>query len=123
MGFYTLQCQVINTNNTTHKKITPLKKEYLCIQTDGRNPRAAQCTKSWVLPKYVKTIISIVSFEQKCVIIKVLLKSGQLKQHMGTIGVDQSLSSIALYEHKCLVNIKIYTNHLKSVMININTNP
>ena len=40
----------------------------------------------------------IESFEQKYVIIKVVLQSDKLKQHMITIGVDQSLINSRLYE-------------------------
>ena len=37
------------------------------------------------------------------------MKSEQLKQHIVTIGVDQSLSNSAMYEHRYLENIcKLY---------------
>ena len=35
-----------------------------------------------------------------------MFQSPQLKDHLHTIGVDQSLSNNSLYEHKCLQNIK-----------------
>ena len=35
-----------------------------------------------------------------------LWKSERLKQHIITIGVDQSLSNSAIYEHKCMENMK-----------------
>ena len=38
--------------------------------------------------------------------IKSILKSLQLKDYVHTIVIDQSLSNNAIYEHKCLENIK-----------------
>ena len=35
-----------------------------------------------------------------------MLQSPRLKDHVQTIGIDQSLSKNAPYEHKCLQNIK-----------------
>ena len=37
---------------------------------------------------------------------KVTLQSTRLKYHVQTIGIDQYLSNNAIYEHKCLENIK-----------------
>ena len=45
------------------------------------------------------------SFEQKYVIIRGVLHPEQMKQHMFTILVDQSVSYSDLYEHICLENI------------------
>ena len=56
--------------------------------------------------------LSIHTFEQKFVLIEGMLKSLRLKDHVQTIGIDPSLSNNAIYEHKCLENIKIYTNKL-----------
>ena len=47
--------------------------------------------------------------------IKDILQSLRLKDHVHTIGIDQSLRNNALYEHKFLQNIKSYTNNLVSV--------
>ena len=44
-----------------------------------------------------------------------MLQLPRLKDHVHTIGIDQLLSNNALYEHKCLENIKKYTNKLVSV--------
>ena len=52
--------------------------------------------------KVPKSISDIDSFEQQCVIIKWLLQAEQLKKHMVTIEVDQSLSNSDLHEHRCL---------------------
>ena len=39
-----------------------------------------------------------------------MLQSPRLKYHVQTIGIDPSLSNNAIYEHKCLENIKnLYT--------------
>ena len=46
------------------------------------------------------------TFEQQCVVLKVLLQSPRIKDHMRTIGIDQSLINSALFEHMCLQNIK-----------------
>ena len=40
-----------------------------------------------------------------------MLQSPQLKNHAQTIGIDQSLRKNALYEHKCLENIKTLYKH------------
>ena len=36
---------------------------------------------------------------------------------MVIIGVDQSLSNSALYEHRCLENVKKYTNGLEILLL------
>ena len=62
----------------------------------------------------IDLIIGIEYFEKKCVIIKGLLQSDQLKQHMVTIGIYQSLSNSEMYQHGCLENIKkLYTSVVK----------
>ena len=70
------------------------------------------------LPRVTKVIdyvLSIDTFEQKYVVLKDTLKSPRLKDHVQTIGIDQSLSKDAIYEHKCLEIIKKNTNKLVSV--------
>ena len=59
-----------------------------------------------MLTKGIDTIIDIDSFDHKCVIIKGLLQSEQLKK-MVMIGVDQSLINSALHEHKFIETSKI----------------
>ena len=56
--------------------------------------------------KAIDHFISIDKFEQQCVVIKGMLQSPLLKDHVHTIGIDQSLSNNAIYEHKCLENQK-----------------
>ena len=62
----------------------------------------------------MNTIFEIESFEQKCSIINILLQSERLLKHTDPIGVYPSLSNSALYEHKCLENIKmLYKSSVK----------
>ena len=43
---------------------------------------------------------------QKCVVLKCMLQSLQMKDHVKSIGIYQSLSKNSLYEYKCLQNIR-----------------
>ena len=54
-------------------------------------------------------------FEQQCVVLKGMLETLRQKHHVHTTGIDQFLNNNAIYEHKCLENIKNYTNKLVSV--------
>ena len=105
-----------NTNIVQEKLAQASEKNFLrqenIFQKYGKSARAAYCTKSRVLTKVIANILDIDLFEQKCVIIKWLLLSELLKQHIVIIGVDKSLSNSALHEHRCLENIKKYTNWL-----------
>ena len=56
-------------------QLPPLGKEYLCFQVENKSPHAAQCVKSRVLNKVIESILSINTFEQQCVVIKLLLQS------------------------------------------------
>ena len=58
------------------------------------------------MTKVIDSVISIDTFEQQCVVLKGILQSLRLNDHVHTIGIDQSLSNNAIYEHKCLENIK-----------------
>ena len=58
------------------------------------------------MTKVVDYILSIDTFEQKCVVLKGMLQSTRLKDHVQTIGIYQSLSNNAIYEHKSIKNIK-----------------
>ena len=46
-------------------------KEYLCFQVRSKSPHAAQCVKSRVLNNTIDSILSIDTFEQQCVVIKI----------------------------------------------------
>ena len=73
---------------TTH--LPPLGKEYLCFRVDNKYPHAAQCVKSMVLNKSMNSILSINTFDKQCVLIKCMLHSSRLEDHMKTISIDQS---------------------------------
>ena len=61
------------------------------------------------MTKVVDYVLSIDTFEQKCVLLKFMLQSSRLKYHVQIIGIDLSLSNNDIYEHKCLENIeKLY---------------
>ena len=73
---------------------------------EGKSDQAARCIKSRIMTKVIDYVLSIDTFKQKYVVLKGMLKSPRLKDHVQTIAVDQSLSKNAIYEHKCLENIK-----------------
>ena len=83
----------------------------MCFQVDNKSPHAAQCVKSRVLKKVIDSILSINTFEQKCVVIKCLLQSSRLEDHMKTIGIDQSSFAKSSFEHICMNNIKKIYQH------------
>ena len=76
-----------------------------------RYSHASQCVKSWILNKAFDYILCIDTFEQQCVVIKGVLQSPRLEDHMKTIGIDQSLHRRSSFEHKCLNNIKKIYQH------------
>ena len=82
---------------------------------DGKTDQAARSIKSRIMAKAINYVLSVSTFEQQCVVLKVMLPSPQQKDHTQTIGIDQSLSNNAIYEHKCIENINKYTNKLVSV--------
>ena len=78
----------------------------MCFLKDGKTTQDSRCIKSRIMTKVIDYVLLIDTFEQQCVVLKVMLQSMRLKYHVQTIGIDQSLSKNALYEHKCLENIK-----------------
>ena len=78
----------------------------MCLQKYGKISQASKCIKSRIMTKMIDSFLLIDTFEQKCVVLKGMLQSPQLKYHVNTIGIDQSLRNNALFEHKCLPNIK-----------------
>ena len=68
--------------------------------------------------KAIGYILSVDTFEQHCVVLKIMLQSPRLEDHIKTIGINQSLSKRPSIEHKILNNIIIYINMLVSVMAN-----
>ena len=88
---------------------------------EGKSDQAARCIKSRIMTKVVDYVLSIDTFEQKYVMLKGMFQSPGLKYHVQTIGIHLSLSNNAIYEHKCLENIKKYTNKLVSVTTSNNS--
>ena len=84
----TLPILPIEVPKTTH--LPPLGKEYLCFQVKSKSPHAAQCAKSRILNKAIGSILSIDKFEQQFVVIKFMLQSSSLEDHMKTIYNDES---------------------------------
>ena len=75
----------------------------------GKSDQAARCIESRIMNKVIDLVLSIDTFEQKCVMLKGMLQSPRLKHHVQAIGIYQSLSKNAIYEHKCIENNnKIY---------------
>ena len=56
--------------------------------------------------KTIDSILYIFTSEQKCVVIKGMLQSPRLENHMKTIVIYQSLSNMPSVEHKCLNNVR-----------------
>ena len=78
----------------------------MCFMKEGKSDKAARSIKSNIMTKVIDFVLSVDTFEQKRVVLKGMLKSPQLKDHVHNIGIDPSLSKHAIYEHKCLKNIK-----------------
>ena len=74
----------------------------MCFQNGGKTAQAAKCIKSKIMTKVVDSVPQVDTFEQKCVVLKGILKSPHLKYNVYTIGLDQSLSNNYIYVHKCL---------------------
>ena len=63
------------------------------------------------MKKAIDSILYIDKFEQQCVVIKVMLQSTRLEDHMKTIGIDKSLSIRYSFEKIVLNNIKNIYQH------------
>ena len=85
--------------------LTPVRKEYMCFQKDGKTFQTAQCIKSRIITKVIDYFLSVDTVEQQRVVLKGMLQSLWLKDHVQTIGIEKSISNNAIYEHKCLENI------------------
>ena len=71
------------------KKSPQAGKEYLCFQINGRSSHATQCIKLRISNEAIDYILFIDIFEQQCVVIKGMLQSPRLEDHVKTIGIDQ----------------------------------
>ena len=83
----------------------------MCFQVDNKSSHTAQCVKSRVLKKVIDSILYINTFDQQCVVIKCLLQSSRLEDHMKTIGIDQSSFERTSFEHRYMNNIKKIYQH------------
>ena len=102
---------LVNLNTTT--KLSSVGKEYKCFKIDGKSTHAAKCVKSRIITKVIACVLSINKFEQQCVMLKGMLKPIRLKNYVKTIGIDQSLSNSALFEHRCIHNINKLYKHTR----------
>ena len=88
----------------------------MCFMKEVKTDQFARCIKSRIMTQVIDSVLSIDTFGKQCVVLKGMLQLPRLKYHVRTIGIDQSLSNNSINEHKCLENIKNYTNNLVSVM-------
>ena len=72
-----------------------------------KSDQTIRCITSRMMTKFIGSVLSIDTFEQQFIMLKFMLKSPQLKDHVHTIGIDPYLSNNTIYEEKCLENIKI----------------
>ena len=74
----------------------------MCFQIDGKSTQASKCVKSRKMAKVIYCVIYIDTFEQQCFVLKGMLQSLRLTDHMKSIGIYQSLSNSAIFEHRCI---------------------
>ena len=60
----------------------------MCFTKEGKYDQATRCIKSRMMTKVIGYILSIDKFEQQSVVIKGILQSPRLKDHVQTIGID-----------------------------------
>ena len=87
--------------------LPPVGEEYMCFMKEGKSYQAARCIKSSIMTNVIDFVLSIDTLEQQCVVLKGMLQSPRLKDHIDTIGIDQSLSNNAIYEQNVLKTPKI----------------
>ena len=61
----------------------------MCFQNDGKTAQADKCVKSRIMTKVIGAVLLVNTFEQQCVVLKGMLQSPCLKDHVKTIGIDQ----------------------------------
>ena len=83
----------------------------MCFMKGGGSDKAARCIQSSIMTKMIDSVLSIDTFEQQFFVLKGMLQSPKLKYHVQTIGIDPPLRNNAIYEHKCLENIKKLCKH------------
>ena len=60
----------------------------MCLQKDGKTAQAVRCIKSRIMTKVVDSVFLVDTVKQQCVVLKGMLKSPQLKDHVQTIGIE-----------------------------------
>ena len=60
---------------------------------EGKSDQDARCIKSRIMTDLIDSVLSIDKFEQKYVVLKGMLQSPLLKDHVHTIGIHPSLSN------------------------------
>ena len=100
----TLPIVYVKLDTTT--LLPPAGKECLCFKINGKHSHASQCVTSRIMNNAIDYILSIDTFEQNFVVIKGMLQSPRLEDHMKAIVIYQSLSNRPYVEHKFLNNIK-----------------
>ena len=93
----------------------------MCFLKEDRSDQAVRCIKSRIMTNAIDYVLSIDTFEKKCVVLKGIFQSLRLKDHVQTICIEQSLSNNDIYEHKCLENTKKNINKLLSVTTSKNS--
>ena len=83
----------------------------MSFHINGRSSQVVKCVKYRIITKVIYSILSIVTFEQQCAVLKGMLQSTRLKHHMKTIVIDQSVGNRASFEHIFLNNIKNIYQH------------
>ena len=56
--------------STTTGKVSPVIRDYIWFQTDGKTSRATKCAQLRASEKFIDSILDAKSFLQKCVLIK-----------------------------------------------------
>ena len=80
-------------------KLPKYGKESLCFHNDGIILHTVQCAKSISKSIFVEDILSIGSFDQRHVVLDIILQLKQLKNHMVVIGVYSQFSFSTIYKH------------------------
>ena len=50
--------------------LTQVDKEYMCFMRKSKSDQAARCIKSRIMTKVIDSVLSIDTFEQKCLFLK-----------------------------------------------------
>ena len=66
----------------------------MCFKRDGKTAQATRCIKSRIMSKVIDSVLLIDTFEQKYVVLKVMLQSLRLKYHQ-KLSKNCCLSSLA----------------------------